>query len=146
LNVTLSGSDSDGDALSYGVVDGLPVGAALNPSSGLFAWTPGYDQAGFYALTVSAADGSLMDLEPMAITVLNTNRSPALASIGAQLGAEDESLSFSVSATDPDGDALSFAAASLPAGATFDAAAQLFSWTPSFEQAGRYTVTITVSD
>jgi hypothetical protein len=37
-------------------------------------------------------------------------------------------------------------ASGLPEGATFDAARQLFSWTPSYTQAGQYTVTFQLSE
>ena len=47
-------------------------------------------------------------------------------------------LSFVISATDPDGDTLTYSASNLPSGATFDAGTRTFSWTPSFTQAGSY--------
>jgi hypothetical protein len=59
---------------------------------------------------------------------------------------ENRALTFGVSATDPDGDALTYSASGLPAGASFDPATQQFSWTPSYTQAGTYTVTFTASD
>ena len=55
-----------------------------------------------------------------------------------------ELLTFEVSATDPDDDALTYAAAGLPTGATFSG--QTFSWTPTLDQAGTHYVTFTVSD
>ncbi len=59
---------------------------------------------------------------------------------------EGSALSFGVEATDPDGDALAYSASNLPAGASFDAETQQFSWTPGYTQAGEYTVTFTASD
>ena len=72
------------------------------------------------------------------------NHAPELASIGDQSVAENSLLSFSVSATDPDGDELSYSATGLPTGATFSN--QEFSWTPTSDQTGPHTVTFTVSD
>lgn len=74
------------------------------------------------------------------------NRPPVLDTVGAKAVEEGQSLEFSVSANDPDGDSLSYAAANLPSGASFDATAQRFSWTPGFGAADNYNVTFTVTD
>jgi len=55
-------------------------------------------------------------------------------------------LTLAFSATDPEGGTIVYSATGLPDGATLDAAAGLFSWTPSYAQAGVYTVTFTASD
>jgi hypothetical protein len=56
-------------------------------------------------------------------------------------------LSFTLLATDPDGDTLTYSASSLPSGATFNPATKTFTWTPSYRQAGSYSsVSFTVSD
>ena len=49
---------------------------------------------------------------------------------------EGELLEFTISATDPDGDSLTYSASNLPSGASFDPSTQTFSWTPA--QAGTY--------
>jgi hypothetical protein len=59
---------------------------------------------------------------------------------------ENRALSFAVEATDPDDDALTYSASGLPAGASFDPATRQFAWTPSYTQAGQYTVTVTAVD
>src|SRR5688500_12099671 len=70
-----------------------------------------------------------------------------LAAIGNRTVAEGATLSFVVAATDADGDALTYSATGLPAGATFNATTRTFSWTPGFSAAGSYPgVTFTVSD
>jgi hypothetical protein len=56
-------------------------------------------------------------------------------------------LTFTVTASDPDNDALTLSASNLPSGATFTPATGVFSWTPSYSQAGTYTlVHFAVSD
>jgi len=90
------------------------------------------------------SDGSLSDSETITITVANVNQIPVLNPIGNQTVNEGQLLSFTVSATDVDGDPLTYSARSLPAGASFTG--QSFSWTPGFNQAGSYTVTFSVSD
>jgi hypothetical protein len=59
---------------------------------------------------------------------------------------EGQTLEFTVTATDPDGDPLTFSAYDLPEGASFDAIMGTFSWTPRYDQAGVYVVRFEVSD
>ncbi len=53
-------------------------------------------------------------------------------------------LQFTLSASDPDGDSLSYSVTSLPEGAVFDNGK--FSWTPNSNQAGVYQLNFSVSD
>ena len=59
---------------------------------------------------------------------------------------EGQALTFTVSAGDPDGDALSYAAAPLPSGAVFDTDTGMFAWTPGAGQSGSYSLAFTVTD
>ena len=92
----------------------------------------------------------------------STNRAPVLNAVGNKAVVELATLAFAISATDPDGDTLTYSASNLPVGATFDPATRTFSWTPADTQAGVYAntrfqvsdgslsdtedITITVSD
>jgi hypothetical protein len=58
-----------------------------------------------------------------------------------------DELKFTVNATSLAADAkLAYSAAHLPAGASFDPATRVFTWTPTMQQAGAHTVTFTVND
>ena len=59
------------------------------------------------------------------------NNPPVLAPIGNKNAAVGNQLSFQVSATDGDGDALTYSASNLPAGANFDPGTRTFTWTPN---------------
>ncbi len=79
-----------------------------------------------------------------------TNRAPVMDPIDDQQAREGELLSFFVTATDVDGDSLTFSAdlsqlpdASNPA---FDPDTQEFSWTPDFVDAGNYVAVFRVTD
>jgi C1A family cysteine protease len=84
------------------------------------------------------------------LTVLTGNRAPELAAIGGKNVDENQILSFSVSATDPDaGDGLTLTTSALPTGANFTDnlnGTGDFSWTPTYSQAGLYSVKFTVTD
>ncbi len=58
---------------------------------------------------------------------------------------EDEPFEFKMSATDVDGDTLSFTAANVPNGMTITKEG-LISWTPTNDDVGTYTILISVSD
>jgi hypothetical protein len=145
LTFTVTASDADGDTLTYGATP-LPAGATFSPASGDFTWTPTYAQAGFYEVTFQVGDGTETASETVTITVTNVNRMPELGSIGDRSVDENSNLSFTVTASDPDGDPLAVSASPLPDGATFDPGTGLFSWTPTYDQAGEYHVTFEAGD
>ncbi|WP_424353209.1 disaggregatase related repeat-containing protein [Methanosarcina mazei] len=75
-----------------------------------------------------------------------TNNAPVMNSVPAATVEVGKTLSFSITASDPDGDSLTYSASGLPTGATFDGNSRLFSWTPTSGQEGTYSVTFVVSD
>jgi parallel beta-helix repeat protein len=141
LSFSVSATDPDSDSITY-LAEGLPSGAAFVGQS--FNWTPGYDQTGTYQVTFIAGDSQTQDTETIAITVSNVNRPPVLSSIGNKSVYVNDTLSFSVSAADPDSDTIAFSTDTLPAGATF--AGQSFNWQPDSTQVGSHQVTFTASD
>ena len=145
LAFTVSATDPDGDAITYSAT-GLPTGASFDPSTHIFTWTPDYTQAGVYTVTFTASDGNLSASQNVVITVANINLPPIIDPIGDKTVAEGSALSFVISATDPDGNTITYLATGLPQGATFDPNTRTFSWTPDYTQSGTYTVTFTASD
>ena len=148
LNFTISATDADGDNLTYSATN-LPSGAGFNPSTRTFSWTPTLDQSQVYSVTFSVSDSSASDTETISITVTGVNQAPALDAVGTQTIGEGSQLTFTVSGSDPDGDALTYSAENLPLGATFNPSTRLFDWTPNFdvsENTRVYPVTFRVSD
>jgi thermitase len=72
------------------------------------------------------------------VTISQPNRPPVLAPIGNKQVNEGVLLTFNISASDPDGDNLTYSASNLPQGATFNPTTKTFSWTPNYQQAGVY--------
>ncbi|MBM2832509.1 MAG: exported protein of unknown function, partial [Dehalococcoidia bacterium] len=145
LTFAISATDPEGDPLTYSASN-LPPGASFDPPTRSFSWTPGYDQAGTWpGIRFSISDGSLTDWEGIAITVTNVNQPPVLAPIGNKTVSEGQLLTITASATDLDGQPLTYSASNLPPGAGF--VGQTFSWTPNYRQAGTYTgIRFQVSD
>src|SRR5205814_3172378 len=73
------------------------------------------------------------------------NRAPSLTNPGNRTSAQNATVSLQLSASDPDGDVLSYSATGLPASLTVNAATGLISGTLS-AGAAVYPVTATVSD
>ena len=77
------------------------------------------------------------------------NQPPVLEAIPIQTAVEGRLLSFTVSATDPDGTTPTLTASPLPSLATFTDSGDgtgAFTWTPAVGQKGQYVVTMTASD
>jgi hypothetical protein len=72
---------------------------------------------------------------------------PSLNTVGNQAVHTDSLLTFTLTAFDPDGDALTYSASSVPSGATFYPDSRTFSWRPTSSQVGTYAgVRFNVSD
>jgi hypothetical protein len=81
------------------------------------------------------------------ITAADVNCPPVVAMIPNQTVAENATLTVTPSASDPDGDTLSWSGTNLPAGAVVNAQTGVLTWTPTFTQAGTYAgVTLTAND
>jgi hypothetical protein len=68
-----------------------------------------------------------------------SNRTPIFNTIGNRQIDAGETVEFTVSANDPDGDAITYSASHLPAGATFDPSSGVFTWATTTTQAGTYS-------
>ena len=147
LSFTISATDGDGDPLTFSA-SSLPSGADFNPTTQMFSWIPSSGQAGVYSnVHFEVTDALDTAAEDIQITVTGVNQAPVLTPIGNKTATEGQPLSFQVSATDADSDALTYSASNLPSGASFSPATRTFSWTPGFTQAGVYPgVQFEVSD
>jgi len=75
------------------------------------------------------------------------NQPPVLVPIGDKKVNEGTLLQFTISATDPNGEELTYSASNLPSGSSFDPVTHTFRWVPASGQAGIYTgVRFTVID
>ncbi len=74
------------------------------------------------------------------------NNAPVLSAIGNKSINENQTLEFTVSAVDPNGENLTFDVSDLPDGANFDSNTKTFTWTPNYDDTGNYNVTFSVTD
>jgi len=106
---------------------------------------------GTYILRLTANDSELTTSDEVVIIVDPTpNEAPVLSTIDNQTIDEGMLLTFTVNATDPNDDTLSFTLSNTPTGATLtdnNKGTATFNWTPNFNQAGNYPdVLFTVTD
>jgi len=151
LSFTLQAEDPEGDGLTFSYIDEPEMaGATLDPNTGVFAWTPPDGADGIYTVMFTVADDgspSASDQETIEITVGNVNHPPVFddnAPASTYAALEGQTISFAVSATDPDGDTVSYGLTGLPGDAVFSNG--VFTWATDFEDAGSYTLTFTATD
>jgi len=160
IDLALFGSDVEPGLLTYSASD-IPEGAVFNNATtgtGVFTWTPDYDQFGkpnpVVHFTVTDTDGQ-SDSQPVTINVIDVPQSPVLGSIGSQSVNENDTLTINLTATDNDDELAdldySISISNDPGDSTFtdngNGTATL-TWTPDFEQFGKAdpVVTFTVTD
>ncbi|RLB12363.1 MAG: hypothetical protein DRG82_17170, partial [Deltaproteobacteria bacterium] len=104
LEFTVSAYDAAGTELEV-ISSSLPEGASLTKqSSYTFFWVPGYDQSGQYWVSFLASDGLMSSQQDVVINVADRNRPPEIFEIKDQEVDEGSTISFEITATDPDGD------------------------------------------
>jgi PKD repeat protein len=72
VSLPLSGSDPDGDTVTYGATN-LPSGLSVNSSTGLISGTLTFASAGTYTITATVSDGTLSAPQSFTWTVTNVN-------------------------------------------------------------------------
>ncbi|MBQ0783776.1 MAG: VCBS domain-containing protein, partial [Amphritea sp.] len=124
----LTASDVDGDSVNFSA-DSLPAGFTLE-SDGSYSFDPAdsaYDGMGLgdsqtltIPVTVTDENGAT-DSQQIQVTVTGTNDAPvAGADVTANVAEGDSATSGQLTASDVDGDSVSFSADSLPAGFTLE--------------------------
>jgi len=151
LSFTYKAVDAESDALTYSyTITPASTGAAVDPLTGVFTWTPAANASGGYQVIVYASDGVYTTPSSIATVTITPNALPVIAAIPAQTGTENVALGFTVTATDANSDAIAYAYTVSPAIATnaptLNATTGVFAWTPNYLQAGTYTFTFSASD
>jgi hypothetical protein len=152
VNFTLQGSDPDQEdegKLRYSISN-LPEGATLVTETGVFTWTPTYEQSGSYTLNAQVADSTGLTSEiQISLEITNVNRPPVVETMPVKTGQENQPLTVNLLFSDPDKEdegKLQVSAQGLQEGAALDASGGVISWTPTYEQSGEYVIDYTITD
>lgn len=147
IDFTVTASDFDGDPLTY-TPSGAAHGTIATTSPGSFVYTPDAGFTGTDGFTVGAADGKGgTAIQTFAVAVAALNANPVISDSGLQITTTaGTAKTFTVNATDPDGDTLTFSAADpLHGGIDVGNNGQL-TYTPDNGYTGADSVVVTVSD
>ncbi len=132
---------------------GGPAGAAIDPVSGEFSWTPGETQGGgvftFDVVVTDSGATPQTGSETFTVTVADVNSAPVLGLISDFAANEMSTARFTATATDADSPAntLTFSLVGAPTGATINATTGVFAWnTGESHGPGTYTFEVVVTD
>src|SRR5262249_6635899 len=141
-------TDPDGDAVTFSLPT-HPAGMAIDAATGRISWTPAASDIGTHTVTVRVEDGRGGFTEQqyvLKVTAAPPNRPPVFTSVPAVSANVNTAYTYQATATDPDGDPLTFSVVSGPTGLAVDATSGTVRWTPTASQVGTHPITLQVSD
>ena len=144
-SITLSGSDADGDALTYAVVAG-PTKGVLGGAAPNLTYTPNPNAAGADSFTFRVNDGTVdSPVATVVITVRPVNTAPVAV---GQAVVVDEAVAkpVTLSGSDADGDALTFTVVAGPTKGVLGGTAPNLTYTPNPNATGADSFTFRVND
>lgn len=146
VGLFISASDADNDPLTFSAT-GLPTGLSIDPNSGLISGTIGNQAAGTYqvTVTVTVSDGTT-PAQTMFTWAVGDQTTPVVVDPGPQTNNEGNQLQLGISASDADGDPLTFSATGLPPGLVIDPVTGVITGTLGNQSGGLYQVAVSVSD
>jgi hypothetical protein len=143
-------SDPDGNALTF-AISGKPSWAAFDTSMGRLSGTPPTGTTGTFGnIVIGVSDGTATASLPpfsIAVTAPTSNRPPTISGVPSATARQGTAYSFRPTASDADGNPLTFAIANRPTWATFNTGTGALQGTPGASHIGTYgNIVISVSD
>ena len=148
---TLTASDPDGDPLTYSIASQPTMGSAVitDVATGSFTYTPDPDKNGTDNFTFIASDGSSdSNSADVTITIAADDDAP-VAQPGNLTTDEDTPANGTLTASDPDGDPLTYSIVSQPSmgsAVITDVATGTYTYTPDPDQNGTDSFTFIAND
>ncbi len=142
--VTLSASDIDGDDLTYSVSTGTDITATLDGTDLTFSAAADYN--GSENFTISVTDGELTDSQVLTVTINAVNDAPVAGTGITGETNEGSGISIQLSASDVDGDNLTYTLLSDATNGSVTIEGQLATYTPVDYYNGSDEFTFQVSD
>jgi hypothetical protein len=142
----VTATDANGGTLAYSLTR-APSGMTINSATGQIAWTPTAAQIGNRGVTARVTDpGGLFASQAFTVVVTSANAAPSITSAPVTTATVGAPYAYRVTATDPNGDVLTYALSQAPAGMTINATSGQIAWTPASTQTGTQAVTARVTD
>ncbi|MCK0126994.1 cadherin repeat domain-containing protein, partial [Gelidibacter sp. F2691] len=151
VTLQIVASDADEDNLSYATT-GLPVGLAIDATTGLISGTISADASANSPYTVEVTvtdDGAPSASTKIAFTWnvstdATENQAPVVTNPGTQNSVEGATVTLQIVASDADQDNLSYAVTGLPSGLAIDTTTGLISGTISADASANSPYTVEV--
>ena len=141
---TVTATDADGDTIVFSISGSELEVSAVGVVT--FANAPDYETKSSYTATITATDGLYAVTQDITVNVTNVNdNSPVITSDATFTAAENQTAIGTVTATDADGDDLTFTVSGSELSIT-SAGVLTFVTAPDYETKTSYTATVTVSD
>ncbi|WP_276784305.1 tandem-95 repeat protein [Thalassolituus oleivorans] len=142
-SLTFSATDADGDALTWSVNTGAQHGiVTLNGSQ--FSYAPNIDFNGSDSFIVQVTDGVASATNTVTVNVAAVNDAPMVTSTAVTTAIENQVYAYNVTASDVEGDAISYSLTTSPSGMAIDSTTGEIRWIPS--ATGTETVVVSVTD
>ena len=146
---TPTASDPDGDALTFSIAN-QPSWATFSSGTGQLSGTPTKTNIGAFSnIVISVSDGTLTAALPAFSIQVQAppDHAPVIGGTPSTSVVAGASYSFTPTASDPDGDTLTFSVANRPSWASFSNATGQLSGTPTTGNVGVFSgIVISVSD
>ena len=141
-----TGVDADGSALIWSLVT-APAGMSIDPMRGKIRWSPTADQLGSQQVVIGLTNAEgLSTTQSFTIQVRAIDVPPVITSTPPTQGAAGQAYTYAVTATDVDGDTLTYRLTFFDTGITIEAATGLIQWTPTTQQIGIHIFAVLVDD
>ena len=123
------------------------IATSVGAGAETYAWTVPNAMGNQVQIKItSITDPAISDTSDTNFEIKLLNQAPVLNPVGNKEVNQGSNLTFTLSATDPDNNPLTYSANGLPMGAALNSTNGRFSWTPTHNQAGNYLITFIVSD
>ncbi|MFM7182849.1 MAG: tandem-95 repeat protein [Verrucomicrobiales bacterium] len=143
--ITLTGTDVDGDTLSYAVVS-QPTKGTLSGTAPNLTYTPNANANGADSFTFTVNDGAVDSaVATVSIDITPVNDVPVANAQGATTD-EDTATAITLTGSDVEGSALTYAVVSQPTKGTLSGTAPNLTYTPNANANGADSFTFTVND
>jgi hypothetical protein len=142
--VTVSATDTDGDPLTYRVAT-QPVHGTLTGTAPNFSYNPALNYTGSDSFTFTANDGFADSNEATVSISVKVNTPPVATSQTVHLS-ENMTAVLTLSATDIDGDPLTYRVVSLPLNGTLSGSPPNLIYVPGVSYAGLDSFTFVAND
>ncbi|WP_309894624.1 Ig-like domain-containing protein [Archangium sp.] len=145
VNITLAGTDVEGDSLTYTVVQ-APSRGTLSGTAPNLIYTPAANSNGPDLFTFQVNDGQASSpVATVNLTVRSVNDAPVAVAQSVSTD-EDTAVSITLAGTDVDGDPLTYTLVQAPSNGTLTGTAPNFVYTPTAHYNGPDSLTFQVND